>query len=110
MKSTETSTGTTVYKFPTSVKTPLHNLYNGGIASNTVSTGGGSPTIKDVDYDKMKFNQHIVESQRTMQLNDKNVLTFGGEYRTQGLDSMRIAGYGVGTNKTPKYKSNYQRC
>ena len=149
MKSTETSTGTTVYKFPSVVLTPLHNLYNGGIASNTVSTGGGSPTIKDVDYDnvklgggiaysgkdrkgnykiaysyeqldkeqntysngtkkdydKMKFNQHILESQRTMQLNEKNVLTFGGEYRTQGLDSTRIAGYGVGTNKTPKYKS-----
>lgn len=149
MKSTETSTGTTVYKFPTAVLTILHRLYNGGVASDIISLGGGSPTIKDVDYDnvklcggiaytgkdskgnykiaysyeqldkeqntysngvkkdydKMKFNQHILESQRTMQLNDKNVLTFGGEYRTQGLDSTRIAGYGVSTNKTPKYKS-----
>lgn len=46
MKSTETSTGTTVYTFPTVVLTPLHMLYHGGTASNTISLGVVVPLSK----------------------------------------------------------------
>lgn len=60
------------------------------------------------DHDTMKFSQNILDGQRTMQLGDKNILTYGAEYRTQGLDSTRIGNGFIGTNKVPGYKStNY---
>lgn len=60
------------------------------------------------DHDTMKFSQNILDGQRTMQLGDKNILTYGAEYRTQGLDSTRIGNGFIGTNKIPGYKStNY---
>ncbi len=60
------------------------------------------------DHDTMKFSQNILDGQRTMQLGDKNILTYGAEYRTQGLDSTRIGNGDLGTSKVPGYKStNY---
>ncbi len=60
------------------------------------------------DHDTMKFSQNVLDGQRTMQLGDKNILTYGAEYRTQGLDSTRIGNGELGTDKVPSYKStNY---
>lgn len=42
--------------------------------------------------DEMKFKSVVTEGKRSLQLGDKNLLTFGGEYRNEKYDSTRLTG------------------
>lgn len=43
-------------------------------------------------HDEMKFKSVVTEGKRSLQMGDKNLLTFGGEYRKEQYDSTRING------------------
>lgn len=41
-------------------------------------------------HDDMKFKSVVTDGRRTLQLDDRNLLTFGGEYRNEKYDSTRL--------------------
>ena len=52
--------------------------------------------------DVMKFKSVVTEGKRSLQLGDKNLLTFGGEYRNEKYDSTRLT-----SDATSHYEAVY---
>ena len=46
-------------------------------------------------FDMMKFNSYILDGKRSVQLGDNHLVTFGGEYRVEDMESTRIQGSGT---------------
>ena len=46
-------------------------------------------------FDVMKFNSYILDGKRSVQLGDNHLVTFGGEYRVEDMESTRIQGAGT---------------
>ncbi|MBF1662925.1 MAG: TonB-dependent receptor, partial [Selenomonas noxia] len=46
-------------------------------------------------FDVMKFNSYILDGKRSVQLGDNHLVTFGGEYRVEDMESTRIQGSGT---------------
>ena len=45
-------------------------------------------------FDMMKFNSYILDGKRSVQIGDNHLVTFGGEYRVEDMESTRIQGSG----------------